>query len=257
MSESELLLRFEGPIAWVTLNRETRRNALSLGMIDLFHEYLDRIEHDKNVRALCITASGDKAFCSGADLASSFDRASYEDGAKRYAALLTRLASFGLPIVARINGNCLAGGMGLMLSCDLAYAKVEAKFGTPELNVGLFPMMIGALIFRNSFPKKALEMVYRAVTVSAQEAERMGLITKAVPADELDRVVADALQDIGEKAPLAASLGRKAFAAAREMPLDRALEFLCTRLGDLIETEDAKEGLTAFFEKRKPEWKGR
>lgn len=257
MSEPELLLRLDGPIAWIILNREARRNALSLEMINLFQGYLDQIEHQPETRVLCLTGAGDKAFCSGADLAGSFDRASYEDGARRYAALLKRLASFRIPLVARVNGHCMAGGMGLMLSCDLVYAKDEAKFGAPELNVGLFPMMIGALIFRNSFPKKALEMVYRAKTLSAREAEHIGLITRALPAEELDAAVTSALEDMSSKAPLAAAIGRAAFASAREMPLDEALDFLCARLGDLVETEDAREGLAAFFEKRKPQWKGR
>ena len=144
-----------------------------------------------------------------------------------------------------------------MLSCDLVYARKEAKFGTPEVNVGLFPMMIGALIFRNASRKKALEMIYTARMLSAAEAEEMGLITRAVSAQELDTVVNEALSAISAKAPLALKMGRQALAAAQDMTLDEALDYLCIQLGSVAATEDAMEGMMAFMEKRQPQWKGR
>ena len=142
-----------------------------------------------------------------------------------------------------------------MLSCDIVYAREGVKFGTPEVNVGLFPMMIGALIFRNATRKKALEMIYTARTLTSQEAEEMGLITRVVPPEELDNVVNEALENISAKAPLAVEMGRKALAAVEDMNLPEALDYLCNQLCAVVATEDAKEGLMAFMQKRLPEWK--
>jgi len=144
-----------------------------------------------------------------------------------------------------------------MLSCDVVYATENAKFGTPEVNVGLFPMMIGALIFRNAGRKKALEMIYTARTLAAGQAEEMGLITRACPPQELDSTVNETLQAIAAKAPLAVKMGRKALAAAQDMSLDEALDYLCGELRNVAATEDAMEGMTAFIQKRQPVWKGR
>jgi len=257
MSEPELLYETRDKIAWVTINRESRRNALSIEIIDSFSEYLDRAAADDEVRAVCLTASGDKSFCLGADLRSAAGEQGHIAGARKYAGLLKKMASSPKPMIARLNGHCLAGGMGLMLSCDLVYAKDNAKFGTPELNVGLFPMMIGALIFRNAGRKKALEMIYTGRMLSAAEAEEMGLITRSVPSNELDTVVNEALRAIAAKAPLAAKMGRQALATAENMTLENALDYLCEQLEAVAGTEDALEGMMAFVEKRQPQWKSR
>lgn len=257
MGDPELLFEVRDQIAWLTINREVRRNALSLGMIDLFFEYLNKIESDDDVRVVCITAVGDRAFCSGADLAGAMEGDNPFSGAQKYADLLKRMARFPKPLVARVNGHCLAGGMGLMLSCDMVYARDGVKFGTPEVNVGLFPMMIGALIFRNAPRKQALEMIYAAKTLSAFDAQKMGLITRVCTAEDLDGIVSETLETIAGKAPLAISMGRQALAAVEEKSLDEALDYLCGQLGKLAATEDAMEGMRAFVEKREPVWKGR
>ncbi|MCA1959731.1 MAG: enoyl-CoA hydratase/isomerase family protein [Desulfomonile sp.] len=257
MSDQELVYEKKGSVGWLTINREARRNAISLDMIELLSKSLDDAEKDENIRVICLTAAGDKVFCSGADLATSFESADYVAGARKYAALLKQMAALGKPIVARVNGHCLAGGMGLMLSCDIVYAREGIKIGTPEVNVGLFPMMIGALIFRNAVRKKALEMIYTARTLSAGEAEEMGLITRALPADKLDDVVDEALNSIAGKAPVAVKLGKQALARAQDMSLDEGLDHLCEQLGKVVATEDAREGLSAFLQKRTPVWKGR
>ena len=257
MTEPDLLYEVRDRVAWMTINREARRNALSLEMIDLFHGCLDQIEADDSIRVVCVTGAGDKAFCSGADLATAMGQEETVAGAKKYATLLKRLAAFPKPLVARVNGHCLAGGMGFMLSCDIVYAIQTAKFGTPEVNVGLFPMMIGALIFRNAGRKKALEMIYTARMYSADEAEQMGLITRAYPPDEFDAAVSETLQAIVAKGPLAIRMGRQALAAVADSSLGEALDHLCDQLGEVMATEDAKEGLMAFMQKRRPEWKNR
>jgi enoyl-CoA hydratase/carnithine racemase len=257
MAQPELLYELKDRTAWVTINREYRRNALSPDMIDLFFVFLDQAETDDAVSAVCLAATGDKAFCSGADLAASFHGPDVAAGARKYASLLKKMAAFSKPIVAKVNGHCLAGGMGLMLACDMVYARDGVTFGTPELNVGLFPMMIGALIFRNAGRKKASEMIFTARMLSAAQAEHMGLITRAVPAEDLDRVVAETLVAVTAKAPLALRLGKQALAAVEDMDLDQALDFLSVQLARVAGTEDAKEGLTAFMEKREPVWKGK
>jgi enoyl-CoA hydratase/carnithine racemase len=253
---SDLLYESRQGIAWITINRESRRNALSLEMIDSFLQFLEQAAMDDDVRAVCLTAAGDKAFCSGADLAAAGQEGPLA-GARRYAELLKKMAEFPKPLVAKVNGHCIAGGLGLMLSCDLVYARDNVKFGTPEVNVGLFPMMVAALVFRNATRKKALEMIYTAKMVSAAEAEEMGLITRAVSADDLERAVNESLTAIAAKAPLAVQLGRKAMSVAQDMGLNEALDYLCGQLGVVVATEDAVEGMTAFVQKREPVWKGR
>ena len=139
MGDPELLYQVRDASAWITINREKRGNALSLEIIDLFSDYLDRAEADDEIKVICLTAVGEKTFCSGADLASTMGAEDHIAGARKYASLLKRMARFPKPFVARVNGRCLAGGMGLMLSCDLVYAHEGSRFGTPEVNVGLFP----------------------------------------------------------------------------------------------------------------------
>ena len=252
MSDADLIYEVKQGAAWMAINREARGNAISPELIDLFLRNLDKAEVSDEVRVVCITGAGDKAFCSGADLATSFTGQDYVAGARKYATLLKRMAAFPKPLVARVNGNCLAGGLGLMLSCDMVYAREGTKFGTPEVNVGLFPMMIGALIFRNCVRKQALEMIYTGRIISAAEAEKMGLITRSLPPDQFENTIEDTLKTVAAKAPLAIKMGRAALASAEDRDLESALDYLCVRLGDVIETEDAREGLAAFMEKRKP-----
>ncbi len=245
--------------AWLTLNREARRNAISMSLIDLFFEALDRAESDAAVRLLCITSAGDRAFCSGADLSGPGAEGGGDiaEGPRKYARLLTRLAEYPKPLLARLNGHCLAGGMGLMLACDIVYAREDVKIGTPEVKVGMFPMMIGALIFRNAVRKKVLEMIYTGELVTARQAEAMGLITRTYPTTEaMDQSVRKTSVAIGSRAPLAIGIGRRALAKAQDMDLDRALDYLSDRLVEVLKTEDAAEGLSAFIEKREPKWKG-
>ena len=180
--DKDLVYEVVGRTALVTLNRPEKRNALTQEMIADLLEYLDKAEENSEVRAVCLTGAGEKAFCAGADLASNFRGKDREDlsGAERYATLIKRLSRFPKPLVARVNGPCLAGGIGLMLSCDIVIAGNDAFFSTPEVEVGIFPMMVGALLLQNVTRKKAMEMVLTGRRVSATEAENMGLITRAV-----------------------------------------------------------------------------
>ena len=259
MNESHLLYRVEDNVAYFTINREKQRNAINLEVLNLFLEHLDEAEKDESVRAVCITGSGDRAFCSGADLGGAMEKGG-PDGLrafKDYARLLKRISGFPKPTVARVNGSCVAGGTGFMLACDIVIATDKAKFGTPEVNVGLFPMMIGALIYRNVLRKKAMEMVLLGERLTARQAQEMGLLTRAVPPENLDDEVNKVLKALAKKSPIGMKIGTEAFYAMSDMPFEAALDFLSEKLTEVAATEDAVEGITAFIEKREPVFQGK
>jgi len=222
-----------------------------------FLAHLDRAESDDEVRVVCIAGAGG-TFCAGADLGGAFnqDEEGFLPGAREFARLLARLAGFGKPTVAKVHGPCLAGGLGLMLACDIVVAADEAWFSAPEVNVGIFPMMVGALLFRNVGRKKAMELVLTGRRVAAAEAEAMGLITQVVAAAALDSRVEETVALLGEKSPSALRMGKEAFHAMADMPFEEAMDFLCGELGRVVATEDAAEGMAAFREKRKPRFGG-
>jgi len=255
----DLLYEVKDRVAYLTIHRESRRNAISQEMIMAFLDNLARADQDDAVRAVCITGSGDKVFCSGADLGIAFadqggDRLS---GARNYAQLLKSMAKFGKPLLARVNGTCVAGGLGLVLSCDIVLARNDIHFFTPEVNVGIFPMMIGVLLYRNLPRKKMMEMVLTGRRIPAVEAEKIGLITRAVDPEHLDLEVQETLRLLTTKSPIGIRLGKDAFRTMRDMPFDQAVDHLCEALGKVLSTEDAMEGMMAFMEKREPNFKGK
>ncbi len=260
MSE-DLLFEVREKVAFLTINRENRRNAISQEMVAGFLEGLERARHDPDVRALCITAVGQKVFCSGADLAVTLAKEGEDPavgrGARSYARLLKEMSHFPKPLVARVNGHCLAGGLGLMMSCDIVIARDDTFFSTPEVNVGIFPMMIGALILRDLPRKKAMDMVLTGRRVSAPEAEEMGLITRSVAPDRLDEAVNETLRLLTSRSPIAYQIGKEAFRAMDDVHFDEGVDALCEALSRVIATEDAREGMAAFMEKREPRFKGK
>jgi len=256
MAEDHLLYRLDNEAAYITINRERQRNAITPEAIALFLDALDRAEADEKVRVVIITGAGDQAFCTGAQLGdgvSAEGKKVFQD----YARLLKRIATFPKPTVARVKGYCLAGGMGFMLGCDIVVASDDSRFGTPEVNVGLWPMMIGALIFRNVLRKKAMEMILLGERLTAQEALAMGLITRVAPADKLDEMVESLVRSLAAKSPIGIRIGKEAFHASAEMSLEDALDALAMNFLAVASTEDAREGITAFIEKRPPVFKGK
>lgn len=253
----EIIYEVRGQTSYLTMARAEKRNALSRSVMKEFMSYLDRAEGDDGVRTVCIAGTGG-TFCAGADLSGAFDAddEGVLPGAREFAGLLKRLADFGKPTVAKVHGPCLAGGLGLMLACDIVVAADDAWFSAPEVNVGIFPMMVGALLFRNVSRKKAIEMVLTGRRVSAAEAESMGLITTAVPGADLNGQVEELLILLGNKSPSALRMGKGAFHAMDDMPFEEAMDFLCVELGRVVATEDAAEGMAAFREKRRPRFGG-
>jgi len=266
MPEPHVSYELRGPAAWITIQREQRRNALSPQAVELLGQHLDRAAADDAVRAVCLTGAGERAFCAGADLMAAMGQGVGGGGRRRnsgfrqamlgYAQLLQRMASHPKVLVARVNGHCIGGGLGLLLSCDIAYCRQGARLGTPELDVGLFPMMVAPLLLRAAPRGQALEMIYSAAVVSADEALQLGLVTRVLPPEELDQAVQDLLARIGAKAPVALRRGRLALAEIEGMALEPALEHMSEQLALLLKTQDAIEGLMAFAQKRKPQWKG-
>ena len=257
MTDKDLLYEVENHVATITINREAQRNAISPDALTRFHEYLDSAEADESLRVVCITGSGEKAFCSGADLAGGLGGDGDSQGLfDRYARLISRLAAFPKPTVARVNGYCLAGGMGLMLACDIVIAADSARFGMPEINVGLWPMMISALVHRHLTPKQALPLMMSGTPFTAAQAYDWGLISAVAPAAELDDAVAAMATNLAAKSPLVLKIGKNAYRNMQELPLAKALVYLQEQLALVASTADAREGMRAFREKRPPRFSG-
>lgn len=249
---SVLLYEVKDFIATMTINRPERRNALSGEVIDLMHERLNEAEADPNVRVLIITGAGDKAFCAGADLGGGVGKR----GTSGYADLLKRIVNFSKPTIARIFGYCMAGGMGVMLAADIVVASDSSVFGTPEVNVGLWPSMISALIYRNMLPKQALPMILLGDRFGAKKAMQMGFLSEMVPAEELDSTVQAIAQKLTQKSPIGMKLGKASYTGMQHLPLEDALDYLSQELTKVAHTKDAAEGIAAFMEKRSPQFTG-
>ncbi len=260
MSEPEVLYAVDAGVALVTINRPERRNAMSFGVMQGLRDAVASAKSDDAVRVLVLTGAGDRAFCAGADLGGIADNAgaaAAHDGRGLLADLFRELYALGKPTIARVRGYALAGGFGLALACDFVIAADDAQFGTPEVNVGLWPYMITVPLLRSMPPKKVLELQMTGRRVAAEEAERIGFVTRVVPVDELDAAVDELAGSLASKSPLVLRWGRDAFYRVLEMDADAALDHLQAMLTIHTQSEDAAEGVAAFAEKRTPEWKGR
>ena len=259
MSEDVLLIHTEAHITTLTLNRPARRNALNPSLLGQLRETLKRLKDDDACRVVCLTGAGEKAFCAGADLLASMSAQHTDPGAANlnFAHLLQDLRTFPKPLIARVNGHALGGGFGIALACDIIVAKKGAKLGTPEVKVGLFPMMIAPLILEQLPKKQAYELMLSGGTFLTEEAEKWGLFHKVVDAEELDSVVEALGQQLLKGAPLAQQRGKRALQEIAQMPFEQAVEQLSGQLVALLQTEDAAEGISAFMEKRSPTWQAK
>jgi enoyl-CoA hydratase len=262
VGEVEVLYDVSDAVGRITINRPERRNALSPGVIRAIEESLERAKQDSAVRVVVLTGAGDKAFCAGADLGSTIPDGDvgvigshYERG--RLASVFVAMSKLGKPIVSRVNGHALAGGFGLAAAADFVVASETATFGTPEIDVGLWPMMITVILRRAMPPKKVLQLMMTGKRLSAREAESLGVVDIVTTPEELDAAVDDLVATLKSKSPAAMRIGRDAFYTSLGMPDAAALEFLQAELSVLARSEDAMEGITAFLEKREPRWKAR
>ncbi len=245
-------------VTTVTIDREARRNALNESVARGIAAALDAAEADRSVRAVVLTGAGDKAFCAGGDLKPGADGTPFvidaADPRHYVASLLRRMDACRLPIVARVNGHALAGGFGLVCACDLVVARADALLGVSEVKVGLFPMMILPYLLRTVPTRTMMEMCLTGEPIPAGEAVAQGIVNYAVGADELDAKTAWLVERVASKSPTGIRLGKQALAKIREMSTDQALEYAQFMLANMARTADAREGFTAFAEKRAPVW---
>ena len=249
-----------GHRATITLNKPDQRNPLGGGMLRDLLTAFTWARDEPEVRVVVLTGAGDKAFCAGADL-SSFNPDENEVqrhlGRHMFVELFVLMTELGKPIVGRINGHALAGGMGLATSCDVLIASDNATFGTPEINVGVWAMMIQAVLVRNLPRKALLEMLLLGDRISAERARELGLVSRVVAQADLDAAVDEVAGKLAKKSPVIMKLGRDSFYRTQDMEFRGALEYLQAQLSIVTLTEDTKEGVMAFFEKREPNFKGR
>ena len=256
----ELLYEVADGVATLTINRPDRRNALTWAVISGLRERTAEAKVDPAVRVVVLRGAGERAFCAGADLGGMADNASYadvHDARGELARLFIDFAELGKPTVARVQGYCLAGGFGLALSCDLVVAADDAVFGTPEINVGLWPYMITVPLCRSMAPKRALELMMTGRRLDAREADAFGFLTRVVPVSELDSTVDELAATLASKSPSVMRLGRDSFYSVWDQSARDALAQLHPLLTLNTSLEDAAEGIGAFLEKREPRWTGR
>ncbi len=249
-----------GGVATVALDQPDTRNALSTELLTDLHDALLQARGDDAVRVVVITSTHDRVFSSGANLAGfGGDETPVQkyQGIDLLPSIFRLLGEMGKPSLCAANGHVLAGALGLALACDLIIAREDARFGTPEINVGVFPFMIMALIYRNVPRKKTNELLLLGEQISAAEAERIGIVNKVVSADDFDAAVAGWADKLAAKSPLMMRLGKDAMWRQLDMGMVDALDYLRAQLGLAFTTEDIVEGVSAFFEKRDPQWKGR
>ena len=247
-------------VATITLNEPATRNALSAELLAGLIAAFERAEDDPEARCVVLASSHERTFSSGANLggfAGEVPLVHKHFASERFVSLFRQIGSLTKPTLCAVRGHVLAGALGIALACDLIVASEEATFGTPEINVGAFPFMIMALIYRNVPRKKANELLLLGEHWSAQEALAAGIVNRVVPPAEFDGAVAEWAAKLASKSPVIMRLGKEAMRRQLDMPLDDALDYLRAQLSLALSTEDIVEGVTAFFEKRDPQWKGR
>jgi enoyl-CoA hydratase/carnithine racemase len=252
-----VLTEQRGPALWITINREARRNALNPEVIARIHAAIDTAAATPGLRAVVLTGAGGKAFCAGADLSQGTDVFSPEgldEPSTDFGRLARRVRELGIPMIARINGACVAGGMGLMSLCDLAVAAEHARFGLPEAKVGVFPMQVLVYLRRLVAPRLVNELCLTGELITAQRAHEIGLLNAVVPADQLDAAVQALIGKLCTASPIALKRGKAAIAAMEQMAFGEALSFAEAQIAIASRTGDAREGLAAFNEKRRPRW---
>lgn len=247
-------------VATITLNDPETRNALSEQMLSELIAAFRQAGADPEVRVVVLASSHEKVFSAGGNLAGFGADASTVDkydASASFIELFETIGTLGKPSIVAAHGHVLAGALGVAMACDLIVASDKATFGTPEITVGLFPFMIMALIYRNVGRKKTNEMLLLGSRLNAEQAVEAGIVNKVAKGEEFQPAVDEWAEQLAAKSPLIMRLGKDAMWRQMDMPLSEALEFLRSQLAIELSTADAIEGVTAFFEKREPDWKGR
>jgi enoyl-CoA hydratase len=260
MAYETLLYDIDDGVATITLNQPDTRNALSNEVLSELIAAFGAARDDDAVRCVVLTSSHDRVFSSGANLggfAGDVPLVHKHFGSDRFVELFRLIGELGKPSICAANGHVLAGSLGIALACDLIVAKEGAEFGTPEINVGAFPFMIMALIYRNVPRKRTNELLLLGDRISAQDAKEAGIVNKVVAAEEFDAAVQEWAAKLASKSPVIMRLGKDAMFRQQDMAFLDALEYLHAQLSLALSTEDIVEGVSAFFEKREPQWKGR
>lgn len=256
----DVLLEHRDAALWITLNREARRNALNADVVGRIERAIADACSDSSVRAIVLTGAGDKAFCAGADLTKGTQGFAFAVDYARprhyVVNLFKQLEECTLPVLARVNGHAMAGGFGLLCACDMAVAADDIRIGTTEPKIGLTPMMILPHMMRILPARKLQEMCITGEPFGAREALDWGVVNYVVPRAELDAKFNWLLSRVVDKSPTALRLGKQAFHAMRDMGLRESLEYAQVMVPTMSSTEDAREGLSAFQEKRPPRFTG-
>jgi enoyl-CoA hydratase/carnithine racemase len=258
---AEVKSQIEEGVLTLTIDREERRNALNRATLEELEAAFAAADTDPEVRVVVLRGAGERAFCAGADLGEMLSHESIEasrrhfDGLARVMRLMHRI---GPPVIARVPGYALAGGFGLAVACDFTIASESAQFGLPEIGIGLLPLLVSAPLYRALGSRKALlDLVLSGRRLGAREAHDLGLVSRVVPDGELDAEVAKLAETLAGYSPTALRMGKEAVYTVSELEYDAALRYLREAIVLVSRTEDAKEGISAFFEKRKPVWRGR
>ncbi|MBC5763484.1 enoyl-CoA hydratase/isomerase family protein [Ramlibacter albus] len=255
LHSNDVLVQRRGHVLWLTVNREERRNALSPDVLAGMTAAIEGAQSDRDVRAIVVTGAGDKAFCAGADLQSGKTFSTdYSEPYGRMGKLLRAARASNVPLVARVNGACMAGGMGLLAMCDMAVAAPHAVFGLPEVKVGLFPAQVLSALQHLLPRRKLAELCLTGEPVDAAQALEIGLVNH-VDAD-LDGRLEWLLARLLDKSPAGIRRGLYTLKRIESMPFEESMAFTESQISLFTLTEDAKEGQKAFQEKRKPQWKG-
>jgi enoyl-CoA hydratase/carnithine racemase len=247
-------------VATIAMDQPDSRNALSDELLSDLIAAFETARDDDAVRCVVLASTHATTFSAGGNLggfAADVPLAHKHRATERFPRLFTLIGELGKPVLCAANGHCLAGALGLALACDLIVASEAATFGTPEINVGVFPFMIMALIYRNLGRKKTTELLLLGERIDAREAQRIGIVNRVVAPEDFDAAVADWAQSLAKKSPLLMRMGKDAMFRQQDMAFEDALAFLRAQLTIAFATEDIQEGVTAFFEKREPVWKGR
>jgi enoyl-CoA hydratase/carnithine racemase len=254
--QRDIRLERKADTLWVWIDRESRRNAINSAVLTGIGDAVKMAAADPAIRAIVLTGAGDKAFCAGADLSDGTDtfQAGPEEPTTDFGRLARIVRTAGIPIIARVNGACVAGGMGLMTLCDLVVAAQHARFGLPEVKVGVFPMQVLVFLRTTMHARHINELCLTGELITAARAAEMGLVNEIAPAGELDSRIDALIAKLRAASPTAVRRGKQAIFAMEMMAFNEAIAFAEAQIALVSRSSDAQEGFAAFNEKRKPRW---